>query len=205
MVLLNNRPGRDFPSLVHGVLARTGWSADDRFDCHLTGEIARGVDCFLKRADGDGLPAGRDMWRLAAMAFRSAGDTGRARRLLAITSGIMRRTSFLTAAGKPVWVLDLMKSSILSEERLELFLMGAVAVVLDSTAGAWDESGGRGMLGLRNVVPACREVRGRSASAREISALAAEIRRFCAVKLSRMAEERSWEETPSVVDLDYRR
>jgi len=204
MVVSGRSFEKDFASVVHGVLERAGVPAADRLDCHCTGEVARVVEYYLGNEIGRSR-IGNDMWRLTAKALRSAGEYDKARKVLAMTSGVLRRSSSLVGGGHPVWIMDLQKLSVLSDERLEILLFTAIGMMLDSAAGIWDESSGRGVLGLRNLASVCRAVRDKKRNDRQIRQMVFEIKRFCASKLDRIGSARSWKQLPVVIDMDYQR
>jgi hypothetical protein len=165
-------------------------------------EVAHGVAVFVEGRnasvclESDGLL----MWTSRALA--SLGRQQLARRFLLFRTGVARFSEWSVAPGEKVLVLDLSRLDLRNADCCELILFRALAVILEAAADAWDESQGRGVLGLRGVGAVSAALAGRPGRGRRASALAGEVLRGCELRLRLMARNRGWTESPRVMNLD---
>ncbi|MEI6218944.1 MAG: hypothetical protein WCP86_08590, partial [bacterium] len=89
------------------------------------------------------------------------------------------------------------------DECLDRSCRKCLLLLMESMGHMWDEAGGRGMLGLRNVRVAAAAVLGKGAAERQVDALARETMFLCSRKLEVLRHRRNWRECPFVFDLDW--
>jgi hypothetical protein len=163
-------------------------------------EIARGIAAFMREK---GWTPGRNSsgWRiLAARALRGAGRGEAAARLVLLGSGLVRSRTSVVATGGSMWVLDLERLSVRNDEKMEMMLSACVSSVVESICHVWDESGGRGTLGLSRLGRAAARVCG---DKRRGGAFARELRQLCRDRLAKLKQRRGWQYCPVVMDLDF--
>ena len=171
-------------------------------DSVLVDEMAKAVEHFLLHEKHDACVEPAALVVMASQALAGLGQQGAARRLLLFGTGLVRVSEWEVTGGQSIWVLDLRRMVARCEPTLEIAFFNALNIVLDAVAEFWDESGGVGLLGLRNVsATAARLLEGRRGDVR-VAALAAEILARCRRKLELLGTEREWRETPRVLELD---
>jgi hypothetical protein len=124
-----------------------------------------------------------------------------ARRVAVFATGLARPADSDVTGGDALWVLDLKCVTAKERDRLELSLFGALTSALDVLAHVWDASSGRGVLGLRHVQHAARDVLA-GARRRRVGALCREIVSCSERKLESLRTARGWEARPRVLSLD---
>ena len=115
-------------------------------------------------------------------------------------SGLARPAGSLVVGDRALWLIDLRALSRGRRERLELALFGGLRLVLDTMAHVWDESRGRGALGLNHAGYAAAALHGH-ASRRNRADFTRELRGFAAACLDRLRHERGWQTSPLVLNL----
>ncbi|MBU1692618.1 MAG: hypothetical protein KKC51_01510 [Verrucomicrobia bacterium] len=177
----------------------------------LTAEVARGVAAFWREQfDGTMVP-GDYVTRMIAWALQGVGEAEAARRMagssdrlrparppaLALWRRLVARVYRPSAwAGDDcVWVLDLARLTGFQPDVLELVMFPVLRHLLNEMAELWDESRGRGTLGLRGLPP-----EGLGAKARK--GWRTEVVRFGEAVLDRLGHARRWKFSPHLVLLD---
>jgi hypothetical protein len=140
---------------------------------------------------------------LASKALHSIGERDAARRLVVLGGGLVSPSVWEVTGQDTVWVLDLEKMSLQEGASLELVLFGILQAVIQAVADVWDESGGEGTLGLRNVNGTARVILGRRRGNKQaLRRMAEEISGWCEARLERVAHDRGWQTVPRVMDMD---
>lgn len=164
-------------------------------------ELAHAVARFLRDQKREDYVESNYLVMLASRALSSVGEGAAARRLLLFGTGLIRPAEWEVTAGREMWVLDLKKMTVRDDAPLELLFFNSLNVVLESIADIWDESSGKGALGLRHVHAAVSSLAGRT-SVDERTSLAREIKAVCDGKLEQVGTEREWSGVPEVLILD---
>ncbi|GEM_PF-6379455 len=141
---------------------------------------------------------GPDLTLLTTRALSATGERELARRLLVLAKGLARRSDWAVAGGNGIWIVDLARLEIGQDDALELTLFASLRHVLVSVAEELQDSGGRGVLGLKNLAHASAAVVG-SHSGRDFR-FADEVRNYCRDWFAR--ETYTWDHVPHVVRLD---
>jgi hypothetical protein len=180
---------------IHGICGREllAESADVE-------EVAGAVSRFVAESGRAAVDA-RYLMVLAARALAAVGEKTAARRVYVFGSGLVRPSEWEVTGGQAVWVLDLKQMTTDGSWAHEMLLLVSLHVVLDGIADVWDETRGRGVLGLRHVCSVAAALAGRGGRGKR-EAAASEIRDWCVAKLSDVSRRRGWGEAPSVLDLD---
>ncbi|MBN1558140.1 MAG: hypothetical protein JW951_08340 [Lentisphaerae bacterium] len=171
-------------------------------DADAVEDLARAVEAYLAEGHAGEFVDSRYLVLLACRALSAVGEDRAARRLLLYGTGLVLPSEWEVTGGKAVWVLDLRQITVRAEERLELVLFNCLSGVLGSIAEIWDASRGRGVLGLRHVSGAAQALLGGGSAPGKVRELAREIKTLCALKLSRIGDERGWTHVPEILDLD---
>jgi len=124
------------------------------------------------------------------------------RRLFLFGSGMLAPAEWEVRGRATVWALDLKHMTVRDESCLELIFFSGIRVILDSIADVWDDSCGRGTLGLRHVCGAAAELLGGEAGKKNVVRLADEITEVCRSRLAHIGARRGWEACPEVLNLD---
>jgi len=138
---------------------------------------------------------------MVAKVLGSIGKDGPARKLFILGSGMLKPAEWEISRGESMWVLDLKTVTLKVDSSLEILFFCSLNVVLDSIVDLWDESGGFGVLGLKNVYSAARAMLG-SPDENKTAAFLDEIRDLCESKLQQHARTRKWQTVPDVLSLD---
>jgi hypothetical protein len=165
-------------------------------------DVASGVQTFL----AEGIPASVDSNHVRALTSRAlicAGRKDLASRLLLLGGGLVKQSQSALVDEGAVFILNLKQMVVTNDECLDLMFQKCLLLLMESMGHMWDEAGGRGMLGLRNVRVAAAAVLGKGAATREVDALARETRFLCGRKLEVLRHRRKWQECPFVFDLDW--
>ena len=139
---------------------------------------------------------------LASQALSAIGEDQAARRLYLFGSGMVRPGEWNVAGDQTLWVLDLKPLAIRGCDLLEMHVFATLGRILEAVADVWDDSDGRGVLGLTNVLDAPASTLAEEAARRRLTK---EIMTVCADKLRRIGELKGWSDAPAVMDLDLRR
>ena len=121
--------------------------------------------------------------------------------------GLVRSLRMDAGGGRVAWILDFRRLAPDDGGWMELTLLPGVSRLLEVLAPAWEDSGGRGTLGLRGLVASgFAPTGGRTRRRRRERPLdAAAVRRHCLATLGRIAASRGWPHTPEVVFMDFAR
>lgn len=193
-------------------------------------ELAQAVAAFVRRHHGDAPLPSAYLSLLISRALWSIGEERAARRFSEIKgaelrfataladaalaadvslphwqvfvfSRVVQPSSLNCIARRAIWILDLEQIAVQTRLNLELAVFRAINVILEKIAGVWDQTGGRGVLALRNLRSLIRRL-GRSDKCRANAALASEVREFCVENLRAAAKRRGWADVPDVIALD---
>jgi len=141
---------------------------------------------------------------ISARVFRDLGAGDLARRLLIFGSGIVTAASWEIAGGETLWILDLERLAGGAGPQTELSLVRSLDTALAAMAEVWDDSSGRGPLGLRHLEQVVQNLLGEAAPRRQLRSLERELFKGVASRLEMIACERHWEAVPEVLNLDSR-
>ncbi len=165
-------------------------------------ELVGAIEAFLKQRGLSGeLISSRQLLGMASQALVSIGERRAARRLIVFGTGLAAPAEWMVSYGDALLVLDLKQVTVCDDVNLELIFFANVDAALDSVAEFWDETDGRGFLGLRRVCLAARSLLG-CAGKNKVHRLAEEIKAACRARLERLADEREWEYIPHMINLD---
>ena len=165
-------------------------------------EMARAVECFVELERGATVDS-QYLIMLASHALASLGEDKAARKLLTFGTGMARPAEWEISGEGTMWVLDLKQLTVWDGAPLELVFFRCLHRIIDAMAGAWDNSGGVGVLGLRHVCAAAAGLLGEGANKKRISALVEEVSGLCSERLVAAGRERGWSDVPQVVNLDF--
>lgn len=164
--------------------------------------VAEGVAAYLARSPGD--RAAHDVDRtveLMCRALEANGESGLARRIVVCGSTIVHPATWLTAGGQTIWIMDLALLQDRTSSCMEMALFERARATLDAFADVWDRTGGSGMLGLKNLTVAARNVLGNDAAPAAIRRFCAELQTYCGDRLLSLTRLRHWTATPAIVGL----
>ena len=165
-------------------------------------EMACAIESFLKNNGNPTAVDSKYLVMLASRALSSIGEKQAAQRLLLFGTGLIKPAEWEITNGESMWVLDLKQITVKNDVFLELIFLNSLHIILESIADVWDESDGRGTLGLRNICCVASSLLGASGKTKKMSSLAGEIKRLCDRKLEQIGDERGWSEFPQVMNLD---
>jgi len=165
-------------------------------------ELARAVQAFLDESDMSAADDPRGVALMSSRSLSSLGQHGSAQRLLLYGTGLVRPSEWIVAGDDSVWILDLRRIAIAGSATIELVLFRCIRAILDSILGAWDETDGRGVLGLRHVYSSAAGMLGREPRESGVNELAGEIVAVCRAMLEHARERRGWSQGPFVMNLD---
>ena len=164
-------------------------------------ELARAVEHFVK--EGDRAATDSDhLTVLASKALTSIGNVCAARRLILFGTGMVRPSEWIITGFETAWVLDLKHITVRIDSSLELVFFTNLDTIVESIADIWDDSEGRGVLGLRHVCAAASSLLGSGEDKKKVAGLAAEIKALCSSRLEQVREVRGWKSAPVVMNLD---
>ena len=165
-------------------------------------ELAKAVESFIQGQSDDGTADSRYLIMLASKALSSLGQNSAGRRLLVFGTGLVKPSEWDVTGEDAVWTLDLREMMISDSTPLELVFFGSLGMVIESISEVWDNSEGRGVLGLKNVFSTAVSFLGRDSGGKDLNRLAAEIKTVCEKKLEQLKTERKWNYLPRVMNLD---
>lgn len=165
-------------------------------------EIARSVAMFLERQHLPYCVESKYLVLLASRALSSLGERKLARRLLVFGTGLVTSSEWIVTGQDAMLVLDLKRLTVRDSDCMELLLFELLTTVVEAVADVWDESGGRGVMGLRSVCWTSARLLGCRGKSRHARRLAEEIKTFCARKLDGIGQARGWKSSPLVMNLD---
>ena len=124
------------------------------------------------------------------------------------TSGLVRPTRTITAAGRILWTLDFRRLRREQAGWLEITLLPGLRALLEQLAPAWDETSGAGILGLRGLyaagfAPTPRRRKKPNPHSPFAPLDAPAIHAFCLRVLARLQSLRGWRRAPDVLYLDF--
>lgn len=189
---------------ISGLLREMAGMCDpaDETALHAVRAVAAGVQTFL----ADENDAGRASSHVRALVSRAlicSGKQDMASRLLLVGGGLVKQSQSALAATGTVLILDLKPLARRADDCLDMVFRRCVLLLVDSMAHMWDETQGRGILGLRNVRVVARHILGRAAGPKPVDALAREIKSLCEERLDSLRRRRNWSECPVVSDMDW--
>jgi hypothetical protein len=165
-------------------------------------ELARAVEQFVRQENDNVCPDSEYVVMLACRALSSIGERPAARRLLVFGTGLVRPSEWEVSGEEAIWAIDLKQMTIRDDSLLELVFFSSLNIVIEYMAGVWDETAGRGVLGLRHVCCTAEALLGGTRSRKEIEELAREIRTVCVRRLEQLRDTRGWKDAPFVMNLD---
>lgn len=166
------------------------------------GEVARAVESFVEKTGCVEMTRPDQLVMLVSQALSAVGEKMAARKLVLFGTELVRPSEWEVAGRDTVWVVDLKQISVRDNARIELLLFGCLGIVLDNLAEVWDESEGRGVIGLKNVLATALILLGDTVSKKRIDELVDEIRDVCDRKLAQIQKDRNWREKPRAINLD---
>lgn len=165
-------------------------------------DIAHAVASFLDDSGNSHSVDSSYLVMLASRALSSIGEKEAAHRVFLFGTGMVKPAQWEVSGSEAMWVLDLREMTVLADADLEIVFFNSLAMILESMASFWDETGGNGVLGLRHVSSAVAALLGGFESKNQMQELTSEIKDMCISKLESVSRERSWESIPLVMDLD---
>ena len=163
--------------------------------------IAHGVAAYIEGRPGAVCVESDYVLLTATRALASMGRENLARRWVAFRSGVARFSHWAAAGSEPMLVLDISRLR-LPDGGVELALFSTVGIVLDAVADVWNESKGRGVLGLRRAADTAAALLGTPLRGRRTAALTAEVMAFCGERTRWIGEKRGWVTSPRIMNLD---
>lgn len=123
-------------------------------------------------------------------------------------SRLVRPARTFTAEGNILWTLDFRRIRQEQAGWLEITLLPGLRALLEQLAPAWDDTAGRGLLGLRGLyavgfAPTPRRRKTTRPRSRYAPLDAAAIRTFCLRVFVNLQPVRGWRHTPDVLYLDF--
>jgi hypothetical protein len=170
---------------------------------HTVEEVARAVECFLQREAGAEFVDPKYLAMLTSSALSAVGAAGAARRLFLFGTGLVAPSEWEVTVGEEMWVVDLKQMTVRDDAALELLFFRSIQIVIESIADVWDGPSGGGSMGLRHVCATAQILLGGAGKKKQVDALAGEIVAAAAGKLKQVAEARSWQRVPRVINLDF--
>jgi hypothetical protein len=164
-------------------------------------ELARAVDGFLQQEGRQWVDSGH-LIVLASQALSALGEQQAARKLSILGTGLVRPSEWTVTGAQSAWVLDLNQMTVRADAALELVFFQALDIVIECIGEVWDESAGKGTLGLRHVCLAAQALLGSAKPDKHSESLAGEIVTACREKLARVGSARGWKRVPQVMNLD---
>lgn len=164
-------------------------------------EIARAIEAYLSLDPGCKSVESTHLVMLASQALSSLGEKNQARRLLVFGTGLVRPAEWEVSQGGTMWVLDLKRISCRGDAQLEMLLFNSLSLVLESMADVWDETDGKGQLGLRHVCTTADSLIG-SGGDGGLASMVSEIMSLCRDRLGEIGGRRGWGVVPGVINLD---
>ena len=163
-------------------------------------QVAAGVAAFM--AERRPASASGHKRVLVSRALHCLGRDDIARRLLMFGGGLVRR-SRSSVTGGDIWILDLRRLAVKKNERLDIILLTCLIGILDSLAWVWQETNGRGVLGLKNLRQLAAAMAGENAGNRRVRLVSEEIKSLCRRKLEGIGRSRRWKKRPLVMEMDH--
>lgn len=164
-------------------------------------ELARAIECYLQQRPYDEIVGSRQVLGMASRALASIGECRAARKLFIYGTGMAAPSEWLVSYGDSVLVLDLKQVTLCDDSKLELAFFANLDAALESVADFWDETDGRGFLGLRHVCATARSLLG-CVGNNKLRLLVEEIKEACRARLGQLADEHDWDYVPYVINLD---
>jgi len=161
-------------------------------------EVASAIEVVLDEQDAGGPLDSSVVMALASRALWSVGEERAARRLYLLGSGMVRPSEWNAVGDTTVWMLDLAGMVARGGVVLEIEVLRALHGVLESISDVWDDSDGRGVLGLLHLDRAATRLCG----AKQAGRTSGDIVVACSRKLARIGAEKGWSERPRVMSLD---
>ena len=165
-------------------------------------ELAKAVESFLENEHDGAIADSKYIVMLASRALSSIGEGAAGRRLLVFGTGLVKPSEWEVTGEDSLLVLDLKEMMVRENSPLELIFFSSLGMVLESIADVWDKTGGRGILGLKNVFATGLALLGSECDVHRVEKLGEEIKAACEQKLGRLCAERKWVHVPRVMNLD---
>ena len=127
-------------------------------------ELAKAVEHYVQEHTAGPCVDSQYLILLASQALSSIGSERAARRLYLLGSGMVRPSEWEVTGDQALWILDLKQLTVRDHASLELLLFNGLRIILESICDVWDETRGRGALGLRHVCSAAAVLMPRSSS-----------------------------------------
>lgn len=169
---------------------------------HAVDEIATGVQTYLAETNSAAADS-RHVRALASRALIGSGRKNMASRLLLLGGGLVKISQSALVGKGTVLTLDLKNLVVKRDECLDLMFRRCLLLLVDAMAHMWDEAGGSGMLGLRNVRKAAESVLGTGARPGQVSLLVRDTKVLCERRLDMLRKSRHWGECPVVFYPDW--
>lgn len=197
----NKLPGTDAISSIMEEISGLVDPTDEE-GLHAVREVAKGVETFLCD-NNDVMAASGRVRALTTRALICSGRKNIGSKLMLAGGGLVKTTHSALVEEGVVLTLNLRQLAVRHDERLDLVLRRCLLLVIDSMAHMWDQSGGRGMLGLRNLRAAAGGFLGDDARPANVNRFARETVALCRERLDVLRQRRNWRELPVVCDLDW--
>ena len=166
-------------------------------------EVACAVERFLSRHSNSYFTRENDLVMLTSRALLSIGEKSASRRLFLQETGMIKLSKWDAAEGEAVWMLDIRQMIDRNKSFLEILFFRSLHIILEFIADVWDESNGRGILGLRHIRDAAFALKSNNIKKKKKSqAFVREVKALCARKLEVISNKRGWRYSPEVMILD---
>lgn len=166
------------------------------------GDVAHAVASFLARQGDIPVSGSRKALPLVLRALLSIGSHRNARKLVLLRAGIVYPSVWHSVNEAAMWVLDVKRLALSDGPDLEIAWFDSLGMTLDAIADVWDESLGRGVLGLKHLRATAAMFLGCPRKSQRVVSLVNEIKTLCSFRLERLRCVRGWMESPHVISLD---
>ncbi len=120
--------------------------------------------------------------------------------LYAAANSVIKYVKWINAEDSYIWILDLKKLHD-TDVRYELLFYTTLRSFLGQFAAVWNETKGRGILGLQGCEEIADRIFNEDPSRRERQLKVAEFKSFCSHFLLRYGQGRGWNDSPEVVHI----
>lgn len=165
-------------------------------------DVARGVASFLERPGNTAPADSRYTLPLVLRALLSMGAERTARKLAIFGTGAARHAQWSSVGAGPMWIIDVGRIGAPDGPDIEISWFAGIAAAVDAVTDLWDESQGRGALGLGGVWSAACDLLDSTRKSANVRSLVNETKLLCGARLEKARQTRGWLESPRVVCLD---
>ena len=165
-------------------------------------EIAKAVASFVNDKCDCSIVSSRSLAIFASKALEALGERNVAKRLIIFETGLIMPSEWEVSGQDNMWIIDLKQMTVSDTEHIELIFFKGLISIIECIADLWDNSGGRGTLGLRNVCSSAEAFSSAADSGNKRNKMVREIVSLCSEKLKLISAQKGWEYCPRVMNLD---